>query len=196
MGYVPLFDSLTTGTLCGKWPDIGLWPVLLSMANRFGDIDVTPSYIANVTGLDEATIEECIARFCAPDANSRTIEDEGRRLVPIDTRRSWGWHVINHTKYREKARKLSFDSARTASGMDAKRKRTQRANSKRPALSRDIPPSDGNEDGDVNKSALLPINTKDSYSYTAVDNFSGQERLKNRLREKTKPLVAKLTARP
>ena len=29
-GYTPLFASLTTGTLCGRWPDSGLWPIVLS----------------------------------------------------------------------------------------------------------------------------------------------------------------------
>ena len=64
MGYVPLFDNLTTGTLHGRWPDIGLWPVMLSMADRFGRIDVTPQYIAGVTGLDVQEVVECIGRFC------------------------------------------------------------------------------------------------------------------------------------
>jgi hypothetical protein len=45
-GYIPLFASLTTGTLCGCWPDIGLWPVVLSMSDRWGIVDVTPAYIA------------------------------------------------------------------------------------------------------------------------------------------------------
>ena len=51
MGYVPLFDTLTTGTLHGRWPDIGLWPIVLCMADRYGDIDVTPDYIANLLAL-------------------------------------------------------------------------------------------------------------------------------------------------
>ena len=40
-GYTPLFASLTTGTLCGKWPDVGLWPIILSLADRHGEVDVT-----------------------------------------------------------------------------------------------------------------------------------------------------------
>ena len=29
-GYVPIFESITTGTLYGRWPDIGLWPLILA----------------------------------------------------------------------------------------------------------------------------------------------------------------------
>ena len=151
MGYVPLFDNLTTGTLHGRWPDIGLWPVMLSMADRFGRIDVTPQYIAGVTGLDVQEVVECIGRFCSPDEDSRskTDEDEGRRLEPLEPGRKWGWKVVNHAKYREKARLLARDSDRTASGLDAERKRKKRES---PPLSPDIPPSDGDGDGDGDKS--------------------------------------------
>ena len=147
MGYVPLFDNLTTGTLHGRWPDIGLWPVMLSMADRFGRIDVTPQYIAGVTGLDVQEVVECIGRFCSPDEDSRskTDEDEGRRLEPLEPGRKWGWKVVNHAKYREKARLLARDSDRTASGLDAERKRKKR---ECPPLSPEIPPSDGDGDGD------------------------------------------------
>lgn len=151
MGYVPLFDNLTTGTLHGRWPDIGLWPVMLSMADRFGRIDVTPQYIAGVTGLGVQEVVECIGRFCSPDEDSRskTDEDEGRRLEPLEPGRKWGWKVVNHAKYREKARLLARDSDRTASGLDAERKRKKR---ECPPLSPEIPPSDGDGDGDGDKS--------------------------------------------
>ena len=151
MGYVPLFDNLTTGTLHGRWPDIGLWPVMLSMADRFGRIDVTPQYSAGVTGLDVQEVVECIGRFCSPDEDSRskTDEDEGRRLEPLEPGRKWGWKVVNHAKYREKARLLARDSDRTASGLDAERKRKKR---ECPPLSPEIPPSDGDGDGDGDKS--------------------------------------------
>ena len=148
MGYVPLFDHLTTGTLYGKWPDIGLWPVLLSMADKHGRIDVTPQFIAGVTGLDIDEVAACIQRFCGPDKFSRTKADDGRRLEPIDPEREWGWRVVNHAAYREKARLLAKDTARTNSGVDAERKRAAR---ERPPLSPDFPlsDSDANTDSDV-----------------------------------------------
>ncbi len=38
-GYTPLFSSLTTGTLYGRWPDIGLWAVVLSLPDKGGIVD-------------------------------------------------------------------------------------------------------------------------------------------------------------
>lgn len=102
-GYTPLFSSLTTGTLLGRWPDIGLWPVMLSMADVRGEIDVTQDYIALVTGLPLTEVTECIDRFMQPDPRSRSQVEDGRRLVLMDPHRSWGWKVVNIRKYRDKA---------------------------------------------------------------------------------------------
>jgi hypothetical protein len=126
-GYVPLFASLTTGTLCGRWPDVGLWPIVLSLADRHGVVDVTLDYLARVTGLSIQDASACMRRFCEPDPNSRSTTEGGARLVLLDSpSRDWGWRVVNHAKYREKARKAAYDTVRTESGTDAARKRVER----------------------------------------------------------------------
>jgi hypothetical protein len=134
--YTPLFGSLSTGTLCGKWPDIGLWPIVLSLADRHGVVDVTPAYIAGITGLPIDEVVTCMKRFGEPDPYSRSSDQGGARLVLIDPEnRNWGWRVVNHSKYAERARKRAYDAARTESGRDAERKREVRK------PSRDVPTS-------------------------------------------------------
>lgn len=113
-GYVPLFDSLTKGTLCGRWPDIGLWPIVLSLSDKFGNVDVTCSYLAGVTGLPIDDVKACMARFCEPDPESRSKDHGGARLVLLDEHREWGWSIVNHAAYREKAR-LTAKAAREVS---------------------------------------------------------------------------------
>lgn len=126
MGYTPVFRTVFSGTLHGRWPDTGLWLCLLALADKNGEIDATPAYIASNTGLDVADVEECIARFMQPDPYSRTKDHDGRRLALIDPDRPWGWRIVNHGKYRERARKQAWDTERTASGKDAERKRQER----------------------------------------------------------------------
>ncbi len=142
-GYVPVFSTVFTGTLHGRWPDTGLWLCILAMSDRHGHVDCTPQYIASVTGLTLEDVCGCIGRFLEPDLHSRTPELQGRRLELIDPKRPWGWRIVNHARYREKARKSASDSHRVASGADAERKREQRAASRdvppRPALSRGVP---------------------------------------------------------
>lgn len=135
-GYTPLFDSLLTGTLYGRWPHTGIWACLLSRASREGVIDETPQCLASAIGVPVETLLQCVRDFMEPDPESRSKDDDGRRLTLIDPERSWGWRIVNHGKYREKARKRAYDETRTESGEDAERKRLQRAHN---SVSRDVP---------------------------------------------------------
>jgi len=150
-GYTPLFSTLTAGTLCGKWPDIGLWPIVLSLSDRNGVVDVTPDYLSRVTGLPLEDVEACMGRFCEPDKYSRSQAEGGARLVLLDPHRAWGWRVVNHSRYREKARKAAYGAARTESGLDAERKRASREVPRSPDASRAVPLSDSNSNTDSNK---------------------------------------------
>lgn len=160
MGYTPVFDSVFTGTLCGKYPDTAAWLFLLALADKNGVVDMTPQYIANVTGMPVADLIECLARFEQPDPYSRTMDCDGRRITRIDESRPWGWKIVNHGKYREKARKAAFDAERVASGENKQRMRERntpgpdetRDDPTRPANTRADPlsDSDANTDKDLN----------------------------------------------
>jgi hypothetical protein len=141
-GYTPLYETLLTGTLYGRWPHTGIWACLLSRASREGVIDETPQFIAASIGVDVETLMRCINDFMAPDPGSRTHDHDGRRLALIEPNRPWGWKVLNHSKYKEKARKQNYDSRRTESGVDAERKKFERAARDVPTcpdVSRDVP---------------------------------------------------------
>jgi hypothetical protein len=118
----PLYGTLTTGTLCGKWPDVGLWPVILSLADWHGVVDCTPAYITGVAGLPVEDVTACMKRFCEADPGSRSKDQAGARLVLIDpAARDWGWRVTNFLAYREKARLASKNEREVESGGNAKR---------------------------------------------------------------------------
>lgn len=121
-GYTPLFGSLTTGTLCGRWPDIGLWPIILALADRSGVVDVTPQYVAGVTGLALPEVVACMDRFCQPDPYSRSAAEDGRRLVLLaPDQRNWGWQIVNFGLYREKARLMAKSMREVESGRNRDR---------------------------------------------------------------------------
>jgi hypothetical protein len=158
MGYTPAFDSIYTGTLYGKWPTAAVWASLLPLFDRHGHIDMSIDAIAGMTGWPRALLEQGIRALTQPDPGSRTGDHDGRRLVLIDPERPWGWKAVNHGKYREKARKMAWQSDQTAAGLDAERKARERGAhinvsgdvQTRPAKSGDsgdVPLSDG--DGDI-----------------------------------------------
>ncbi len=148
-GYTPLFNSLTRGSLCGRWPDIGLWAVILSLSDRHGVVDMHPNAIAALTGLPADEVVACMERFCQPDPESRSKDADGRRLVLIDEGRTWGWRIVNHGRYRDKARKAAYDAARTESGRDAERKREERASRRVPTCPDSSRPTNTNTDANI-----------------------------------------------
>lgn len=121
-GYTPVFDSVFKGSLCGKWPDTAAWICLIALADWRGHIDMTPEYIASVTGMPLPDLLGCIDRFMQPDPRSRSQAEDGRKLVLIDPQRPWGWLVVNFALYRERARNIN----RTARGELAEKQRRYR----------------------------------------------------------------------
>jgi len=165
-GYTPVFDSVYHGTLCGRWPTLPVWMTILPMADKHGRIDMTYQAMSALTGWPIELLKQAIAELTAPDPESRSSEHEGRRLELIDPEsRSWGWVVVNHTKYREKARKAAFDVSRKEDGRNKERMAARpmpaehcetaddprspamtRDDPRRPAMTRAHPPSDSNSD--------------------------------------------------
>ena len=45
-------------------------------------------------------VTQAIAALSSPDEASRTQDDDGRRLLPIEEKRRWGWQIVNYQFYR------------------------------------------------------------------------------------------------
>lgn len=154
MGYTPAFSDIYMGTLYGRWPAAAVWASLLPLLDKNGVLDISMQAISGMTGWPLDLLEQGIQQLMEPDAKSRTPDHDGRRLILLDAARPWGWRAVNHSKYREKARKQNYDSARTESGEDAERKRASRAVPRSPDESRAVPLSDTNTNTD--KTPLPP----------------------------------------
>ena len=104
-GYTPVFNTVLDGTLYGKWPHTGIWVCLLSQVDKHGNIDMVPALLAAKIGVSVEILIQTIHDFMEPDPGSRTKVADGRRLELIDpAARDWGWRVINHEVYRQRAR--------------------------------------------------------------------------------------------
>jgi len=196
-GYTPVFASVFDGTLHGRWPHTGVWVCLLAMADRHGCVDMVPRKIAADIGIEVEELLACIADFCAPDTDSRTAENDGRRMELIEEGRPWGWRILNHGKYREKARKASFDAQRVADGRNAERMAERRAAEKdptRPATTRADPPSDSDSDSDSDTNSDKKLRSTSVQSLPSVlpEGVQGkQDDLKKSVR---RAAVAKIAA--
>jgi hypothetical protein len=104
---------------------------LLVLADRDGVVDMTTDAIARRTNVPEEMIVHAIAKLVAPDAQSRSHEEDGCRLVPIDSQRSWGWQIVNYEHYRN----IRDEEARRAYFRDAKREQRSKKCADSPAAS-------------------------------------------------------------
>jgi hypothetical protein len=120
-GYTPIFDSVFQGTLCGKWPTLPIWLTILPLADKNGRIDMTPEAIGLLTGWPLETLKQGLAELCSPDPRSRSKAEGGARLKLIDQDRDWGWQVVNHSQYRERARLLAKSAKEVEEGRNKAR---------------------------------------------------------------------------
>jgi hypothetical protein len=98
--YAKLFMSLYQGTLRGCADEILVFTNLIAYANSNGEVDKHWRAIADETGISVTRVKKAIANLEAPDPESRSPEEDGRRIVPMDEHRAWGWKIVNYAKYR------------------------------------------------------------------------------------------------
>lgn len=98
--YVKLFSSLYQGTLRGRTNEILVFTNLLAHADQFGVVDKHWKAIAEETGLTIEQVKEACEALEAPDEESRSPEEDGRRILKTDGHRGWGWRITNYGKYR------------------------------------------------------------------------------------------------
>ncbi len=88
---------------------------LLVLADSTGAVDMTPEAISRRTNVPQPEVEKYINDLCQPDARSRSDLHEGKRLIPLDAKRDWGWLIVNYSHYRqikdEEARRAYFRNA-------------------------------------------------------------------------------------
>lgn len=98
--YVKLFASLYQGTLRGKPDEILVFTNLLAHADKDGVVDIHWRAIADEVGLPPDRVKAAIENLEMPDSESRSPEEDGKRLIRLDEHRAWGWRVTNYAKYR------------------------------------------------------------------------------------------------
>lgn len=60
-------------------------------------VELNPKLLAFILGEKQSEVEKAIEFLCAPDKNSRSKEEQGRRLVRIG---QFSYRVVNGAKYR------------------------------------------------------------------------------------------------
>lgn len=98
-GYTKLFSSIVTSTV---WrldhPTRLVWITMLAIADRHGAVEASVPGLADLARVTREECDAALATLASPDADSRTKDLDGVRIVPADG----GWQLVNHSKYRDK----------------------------------------------------------------------------------------------
>lgn len=98
MSYTKLSHSILTSTLWMEDAHTRLvWVTMLAMKDRHGEVMGSIPGLANVARVPVEACRAAIAKFLAPDPDSRTTDHEGRRIEAI----TGGWLILNHAAYRD-----------------------------------------------------------------------------------------------
>jgi hypothetical protein len=97
--YAKVFSSIFDGSMRGHSDLILVFVNILCHANQDGIVDRTCQAIADETGLPVRRVEAAVASLEGPDKQSRSRNDDGRRIKRIDPERAWGWEIVNFKKY-------------------------------------------------------------------------------------------------
>lgn len=102
--YGKIFESIYDGSLaCGDWEALIVFQQLIVLADKDGVVDMTGIALHRRTTLPLEIIEKGLKALQEPDPISRTKGEEGRRIIPIDEGRGWGWVIVNYEYYRDLA---------------------------------------------------------------------------------------------
>lgn len=99
-GWTKLFSSIVTSSIwCEDDKTVRVWTGFLALADKDGVVEGSIPGLANVMRVSDEDFRAILAKLMAPDLDSRSKANDGRRLEEIPG----GWRILNHAAYRKKA---------------------------------------------------------------------------------------------
>jgi len=120
--FAKLFAQIFDSSIAEDYNCRRMFMDLLVLADPDGVVDMTQEAIARRTNVPIEQVIRYIAELQQPDPASRSKAEQGRRLIPVDEGRGWGWQIVNYHHYR----KIRDEEARRSYFRDAKRKQRKR----------------------------------------------------------------------
>lgn len=113
--FAKVFSQIFDSSIAEDYNCRRMFMDLLVLADSDGVVDMTPEAISRRTNVPMDEVVKYVKELCQPDAKSRSQLHDGKRLIPLDTNRDWGWIIVNYAHYRkvrdEEARREYFRSA-------------------------------------------------------------------------------------
>lgn len=128
--YAKIFTQIFDSSIAENYEVRHVFEDLLKLADQDGVVDITAEAISRRTNVPLDKVLFGIGELMKPDPRSRSKDHDGRRLVPIDSRRDWGWLIVNYQHYRavqdEEARRSYFRDAKKRERAKKKSRKAKR----------------------------------------------------------------------
>lgn len=116
--FAKVFGQIFDSSIADDYNCRRMFMDLLVLADSDGVVDMTHDAISRRTNVPLEEVRKYIDQLQQPDPASRSKVDQGRRIMPIDGERGWGWQIVNYRHYRQ----IRDEDARRSYFRDAKRK--------------------------------------------------------------------------
>lgn len=126
--YAKVFSQIFDSSIAENYELRHFFEDLLKLADAEGVVDMTQEAIHRRINLPLDKVVIFLEELGKPDERSRSQEHEGRRIIPLDSHRKWGWIIVNYLHYR----KLKDEESRRAYFRDAKRKQREAIRKSKP----------------------------------------------------------------
>ena len=97
-GFAKVFSSILTSTIWAEdHATVRVWIAMLASCDADGVVEGSVPGFAHVARVTREEMERALGILSGPDPDSRTKENEGRRIEAFPG----GWQILNHAKYRQ-----------------------------------------------------------------------------------------------
>lgn len=95
--YGKLFESTFSGSMYGKGSTVfAVWGYAIAHARKDGSTEMNPKMLASVLGDSLENVSNALAFLEAPDPESRSKNDEGKRLIKEG---EYLYRIVNYQRY-------------------------------------------------------------------------------------------------
>jgi hypothetical protein len=152
--------------LYGNFEAIVTFQALIVLADEHGLIDISPQALAGRTSYPLDLVKTGLKVLQQSDPHSRSQEEDGKRIVPLDNGREFGWRIVNYDYYRNLGRRAD-KKASAAERQRRKRKRDSQDVDSKGCHAPVTPQSRQLAYTDTNTNTLKPLNEQAWLEYVA-----------------------------
>lgn len=133
--FAKVFSQIFDSSIAENYELRHFFEDMLKLADLTGVVDMTPEAISRRINLPLEKVVPLLHELGKPDLKSRSKGHEGRRIIPLDSHREWGWIIVNYQHYRS----IRDEAARREYNRDAKQRERAKKKSKKKPESTSIP---------------------------------------------------------